>query len=152
MATRTALLDTSVLLALFDPAHIHHEVAHDWFAMEREGGWATCPITENGCVRLLSDPGYSKKYETPSPTAFQVLNSLRQFRASGHHVFWPDDVSLGELSLDTTRHFGFRQITDIYLLALAVKNGGRLVTFDKSIPLPLLKGAARDHLEVLSLA
>jgi toxin-antitoxin system PIN domain toxin len=150
--SRPALLDVNVLFALFYQEHIHHDVAHDWFSMERENGWATCPLTENGFVRQVSDAKYAKQYKTLPSTTFAALGLLRQFCASGHHAFWPDDVSLRELDLDTTRYFGHRHTTDLYLLALTVKHGGRFVTFDKSIPLALLKDAKREHLEVLSLA
>jgi toxin-antitoxin system PIN domain toxin len=149
--SRTALLDVNVLLALFDGEHLHHEAAHDWFSMEREGGWATCPLTENAFVRQLSNPKYYKRSDALQITAFEVLSRLRQFCASGHHVFWQDDLSLRALSLDKARYFGHRQVTDLYLLALARKNGGKLVTFDKSIPWSLLKDGGREHLEVLAL-
>jgi toxin-antitoxin system PIN domain toxin len=150
--SRPALLDINVLFALFYEEHTHHDVAHDWFSMEKESGWATCPITENGFVRQFSNAKYAKRYNASPVGGFEVLRLLRQFCASGHHVFWPDDASLRELDLDTTRYFGHRHTTDLYLLALAVKRGGRFVTFDKSVPLPLLKDAKREHLEVLSLA
>jgi uncharacterized protein len=64
--TRVALLDVNVLVALFDPDHVHHEAAHGWFAANRAAGWATCPLTENGLIRVLSNPAYAVTPETPA--------------------------------------------------------------------------------------
>jgi hypothetical protein len=125
-----ALLDVNVLVALFDPAHGHHEAAHRWFGDNRYDGWATCPLTENGLVRVLSNPAYPGRRTTVG----DALERLRLFRASGNHVFWTDSVTLCDESLFDTRHLaGHRQLTDVYLLGLAVKNKGRLTTFDGRI-------------------
>lgn len=143
---RPALLDVNLLVALFDPEHVHHEPSHRWFGAHKSGGWATCPLTENGLIRILSNPAYSRAPERPAGLA----ERLRRFRASGHHVFWPDDISLCD-----TRVFradlavGHRQLTDVYLLALARAHGGRLATFDRSIPLDAVVGAKADHLAVI---
>jgi toxin-antitoxin system PIN domain toxin len=85
-----ALLDVNVLVALFDPDHVHHEAAHRWFADNRPSGWATCPLTENGLVRVLTHPAYSQAAEQPALT----VRRLRTFCSSGEHEFWPDDVSI----------------------------------------------------------
>src|SRR5262245_30237019 len=92
---RVALLDVNLLVALFDPDHVHHELAHDWFSDNRAEGWATCPMTENGLVRVLTNP----RYESPVSTAVAVVDRLKKFRTSGHHEFWFDDVSLTDESL-----------------------------------------------------
>ena len=144
--TRVALLDVNVLVALFDPDHVHHEAAHDWFAANRKGGWATCPLTENGLVRILSNAAYSAVHETPAMSA----RRLESFCASGQHVFWPDEVSLRERQLfDWSAAVTHRQLTDVYLLGLARHKRGRLATFDRSIPVAAISGAERGHLEVI---
>ena len=84
--SRVALLDINVLVALFDPEHAHHEAAHEWFAANRATGWATCPLTENGFVRVLSNPAYAPMPERPPA----LLGRLRAFCESGEHTFWPD--------------------------------------------------------------
>jgi toxin-antitoxin system PIN domain toxin len=147
--SRTALLDVNVLVALFDPDHVHHELAHDWFAENRSHGWATCPVTENGFVRVLANPAYGGTVTR----ATALVARLRTFCASGRHEFWPDQVSLRDETLfDTAFLSGHRQLTDIYLLGLAKKKGGRLVTFDRTIPLKAVVGARRDLLAVVSPA
>ena len=127
--SRPALLDVNLLIALFDPNHIHHEAAHAWFGAHRSLGWATCPLTENGVVRILANPAYSPSPERPADIARQ----LSSFRDSGEHVFWPDEVSLCDSALFNLS-VGHRRLTDVYLLGLAVRRGGRLATFDRSIP------------------
>ncbi len=142
----SALLDVNVLVALFDSEHVHHEAAHTWFSDARRRGWATCPLTENGLVRILSNMAYSGVAETPR----RVIRRLTAFCASGGHEFWPD-----ELSVTDDRMFAWppaathRQITDIYLLGLAKQRGGRLATFDRSIPLKTVVGAQPDCLELI---
>jgi toxin-antitoxin system PIN domain toxin len=145
--SRVALLDVNVLVALFDPDHIHHDLAHDWFSDNRTGGWATCPITENGLVRVLTNP----QYDSPVSTASAVIDRLKKFRASGHHEFWPDDVSLADESLFKAGWArGHRQVTDVYLLGLAHRRRGRLATMDRSIPLTGVVGASRDSVAVIA--
>lgn len=141
-----ALLDVNVLVALFDPAHIHHEAAHRWFARNRKSGWATCPSTINGCVRVLSNPSYPVIEATPA----EVANRLRAIcRASDHH-FWADAVTLTDEGLFRTSSIAeHKQITDVYLLGLSVRNHGRLATFDQSIPMKAVLGAGPAHLAVI---
>ena len=142
-----ALLDVNVLVALFDPDHVHHDIAHDWFADRREFGWATCPLTENGFLRTASRVMRSRELVTvPS-----LVDSFRKFKSSGHHEFWADDITLlDERLFNTELARGHQQLTDVYLLGLAVKRKGVLITFDQKIPLGAVKGARRDSLEVLS--
>jgi hypothetical protein len=142
--SRPALLDVNLLVALFDPDHVHHDPAHAWFGTHRSSGWATCPLTENGVVRILSNPAYSPSTERPA----EIARRLASFRKSGHHVFWPDDVSVCDSGLFSLT-VGHRQLTDVYLLALAVRRGGRLATFDRSIPVKAVRGARADHLAVI---
>ena len=145
--TAVALLDVNVLVALFDVDHIHHELAHRWFADHRARGWASCPLTENAFLRILSSPRYGPRFTTISD--LRVL--IKQLRSSGYHEFWPDDISLVEDDLLRPEHMhGPQQLSDVYLLALAVWRGGRLVTLDRKIPLASVKGATREHLDVIT--
>ncbi len=140
-----ALLDVNVLIALLDADHAHHAIASDWLLAHLKQGWASCPITQNGCVRILSQPGYP----SPLPTV-QVLQRLSAAAATPHHVFWPDSVSLLDAQcFDATRLLGPKQLTDAYLLALAVKNKGRFVTFDRALSPAAVRGAKAEHLCVL---
>jgi uncharacterized protein len=144
-----ALLDVNVLIALFDSVHTHHDLAHDWFADNHDSGWATCPLTQNGLLRILGNPG---RRNTLTPIRL-LSDHLRRFCASDHHIFWPDAVSLHDETLfDLSVARGHRQVTDIYLLGLSVSRGGRLVTFDQSIPISSVKGATRASLEVIGPA
>ena len=147
--SRVALLDVNVLVALFNPVHVHHELAHDWFADHRASGWATCPLTENGFLRVLGNPALGDQM-MPIP---ELVARLRKFCASGHHKFWEDAVSFrDERVFNASFARGHRQLTDVYLLGLATKKGGRLVTFDRTIPLGAVVGASRATLEVVSAA
>ena len=131
-ATQTVrtLLDVNVLIALLDPEHASSARAHEWFAAH-QGGVATCPIVQNGVVRILSQPAYSKKAQYSVQSMVQLV---RDFCAATDHQFWPDSVALiDEQVFDDSRLRGHRQITDAYLLALAVANEGKLVTFDSAI-------------------
>lgn len=143
------LLDVNALVALFDPEHVHHADIHRWFGAHRGEGWATCPLTENGLVRILSHP----KYPGRRTALDDAVDRLRRFRDSGDHAFWPDSVSLCEPELLELRHVrGHRQLTDVYLLALAVRREGRLVTFDRSIRREAVARAAAEHLVVVGAA
>ena len=137
-----ALLDVNVLIALFDQDHSLHDRARDWFAASARRGWASCPITQNGCVRIMSHP----RYPNPLPVG-AVMDRLADAAAIRFHQFWADDVSLLDpRTADRTRIHGPRQLTDLYLLALAVHHGGRLASFDSSIPLTAVRGAEKRHL------
>lgn len=143
--SRVALLDINVLVALFDPDHVHHEAAHDWLEKERQHGWATCPLTENGIVRILSNAAYADPPEAP----LDVATRLRQFCASGEHTFWPDDISIRDLRSTKGHILAHKQITDVYLLALARNRNGRLATFDRSVPLAAVDGATHRHIDII---
>ena len=147
--SRVALLDVNLLIALFDPDHVHHDLAHDWFEDNRSEGWATCPVTENGFVRVLSNPAYGAAVTRVA----SLVDVLRTFCASGHHEFWSSAVSLRDETLfKLSLAGGHRHLTDIYLLGLARKMRGRLVTFDRAIPLKAVIGAGPETLEVVSPA
>jgi toxin-antitoxin system PIN domain toxin len=142
---RIALLDVNVLVALFDQDHVHHEAAHTWFAANRPSGLATCPLTENGVVRILANANYSGVHET----AASVRSRLNIFCSSDDHSFWSDSISLRDELRFNLSGVSHRQITDVYLLALAVENGGRFATFDRRIPAQAVINADRESLEVI---
>ncbi len=140
----TYLLDVNVLLALSDPMHIHHEAAHRWFALTGATAWATFPITENGYVRIASHPTYpNRPGDIPA-----VMALLRQLCAAPGHNFWTADVSIREL-LRPGVLIPHSQITDVFLLGLAVHKGGKLATFDQRI-LPAAIHGGGDALELIS--
>ena len=141
-----ALLDVNVLIALFDPAHIHHEAAHRWFEVNRKYRWATCPLTENAFVRILSNPSYPGQ-----PTTIEdAASRLRTFCSEREHAFWPDSVSICERGRFRWNHVqGHRQLTDVYLLDVAISNHGRLATFDSTISIKAIEGAKEQHLELI---
>jgi toxin-antitoxin system PIN domain toxin len=141
-----ALLDVNVLVALFHPDHIHHETAHLWFAANRAAGWATSPLTENGVVRILANVATFGLRQS----AASVRSRLDKACSDEGHAFWPDSVSLRDERLFNLAGVGHRQITDVYLLGLAVANGGRLATFDHRISLEAVVNARRGSLEVIS--
>lgn len=140
-----ALLDVNVLLALLDGDHVDHERAHTWLDAQIGGGWASCPITENGFVRVISQPRY------PSPISpAHAIELLDDARSTGPHEFWPDDVSLLDASVvERSRLHSPRQVTDAYLLALAVAHGGRFASFDRAVPLAAVPRAFAEHLVVI---
>jgi toxin-antitoxin system PIN domain toxin len=141
-----ALLDVDVLVALFDPAHLHHEAAHEWLTAQRAPGWATCPITENGFARVVSHPGYPGRRVTVQ----DALERLSAFADAEDHHFWPDSTSLRRRSrVDTSLLDGHDRIRGAYLLMLAVENDGRLVTFDPEVPLAAVPQADPGQLVVL---
>jgi toxin-antitoxin system PIN domain toxin len=144
---RVALLDVNVLVALFDPDHVHHDLAHDWFADHRSHGWATCPITQTGLVRVVTNPAY--RSDPPRPAV--VIDQLRTFCKSGEHHFWAADVSLiDDATFDLGAVHGHRQLTDLYLVGLAKKMGGALATFDRTITRTAVKGLRVDQLVVIA--
>ncbi len=133
----TFLLDVNVLIALIDPAHVTHDAAHRWFAARGEAAWATCPMTENGVIRIVGHPKYPGAPGSPAAVAAIVA----QLRTVAGHVFWPDDISLvGDARIDPARVLTSGQVTDTYLLALAAGRGGRLATFDRRLVVDAVKG------------
>ena len=146
MKSKPGLLDINVLIALIDPAHQFHASAHTWFQSHRSHGWATCPITENGCLRIMSNSGYP----FPGLTVERVRGILAELVRVEGHRFWPDSVSFLE-----PKRFDFSQtapkhLTDLYLLSLAISNRGRLITFDRTIPVQTIAGFEPDDMEVLT--
>jgi toxin-antitoxin system PIN domain toxin len=138
-----ALLDVNVLVALFDSSHSRHTQARAWLEANASSGWASCPITQAGLVRVLSNPNYPGGVSTPE--AFALLDAAT---ADEHHQFWACDVPLvGYDGVDGGHVLGPGQVTDVYLLALAVAHKGRLVTFDTRMSREAVRGvSAESHL------
>lgn len=123
-------MDVNVLLALLYPLHAAHEVAHRWYARRATSGWASCALTQAGFVRLASSASVTRG----ELSAQQALEMLEECCARSGHVFWPADVGLAEaVELSGVKLEGHKQVTDLYLIGLAVKHKGRLVTFDKAL-------------------
>jgi uncharacterized protein len=140
-----ALFDINVLVAALDAQHIHHARATHWWTQNRVHGWSSCPLTQNGFLRIVSQPRYS--YPISLGDAFE---HLRRNTQSNEHAFWTDEVSLLDEQVINRDHIlGPKQLTDVYLLALAVKRGGRLATFDRGIPIAAVRKAEPRHLVVL---
>ncbi len=135
------LLDVNVLIALIDPAHIHHDQAHDWFFSTGRQAWASCPLTENGVLRIVGHPRYPASPGTPA----SVATVLRGLCALPGHTFWSDDVSLlDDTTVDSGRLLTSAQITDSYLLALAHSHGGQLATFDRRLVADAVRGGRQS--------
>lgn len=140
-----ALLDVNVLIALLDSKNANHVVANDFIAANHADGWASCPLTENACLRLLTN----LRHGAPMSPGL-VLARLDETKRGGNHAFWPDDVSITNATLfNWDRLRGHQQVTDVYLLALAVAHGGRLVTYDQRIQLATVRGVRPEQLVTL---
>ena len=142
---RTGLLDVNVLIALIDPAHEFHSCAHEWLDRNQRHGWATCPITENGCLRIMSRPGYP----FPGLTVELVRGILADLIRVKGHQFWPDSLSILEQNRFDFSETGTKNVTDVYLLGLATSVGGRLVTFDRTIRWQRVRDCGPENLEIL---
>ena len=135
------LLDVNVLIALIDPAHVQHDAAHEWFSKQGQHEWATCPLTENGVLRIVGHPRYPNIPGTPAA----VAPSMAGLRALPGHVFWPDDISLlDDTKIDLSRLLSSGQVTDSYLLALAHAHNGKLATFDRRLVADAVRHGAQS--------
>ena len=133
----TFLLDVNVLVSLIDPAHVGHDAAHQWFEDQGRLAWVTCPLTENGVIRIAGHPRYPGAPGSPAAIAAIVA----ELRTLSGHVFWPDDISLvGAEHIDAEQILTSGQVTDSYLLALAVAHGGYLATFDRRLSTNAVRG------------
>ena len=140
-----ALYDVNALLAILDRNHDSHGKVAAWYAANAGQGWVSCPLTQNGCLRILSQPRYRNQVSLNE--AFQLLTAATLTQA---HQFIMDDVSLLDSALvDPSRLSGHRQITDVYLLALAVAHDARLVTLDRRIPLAAVRAATEHNLVII---
>ncbi len=134
------LLDVNVLIALGDPFHVHHDRVQEWFHRERGRAWATCPITENGFLRILGHPNYKDSPGSPS----KMQEVLKAICSAPGHQFWPDAISLTDEKYPELP--GSKQLTDFYLLALAIHYKGKLATLDRRIDASVLPGGERAYL------
>lgn len=142
------LLDVNVLIALVDPSHVQHDAAHTWFSKSGHKAFATCPLTENGLVRIVGHPRYPN---SPGPPSV-VLETLQAIRSLAGHHFWPDSISIAE-SRHVSAHLlsSHAHVTDGYLLALARANKGRLATMDRKLVAEVVPDGAA-YLEVIETA
>lgn len=142
-----SLLDINVVIALLDPEHSLHSKAHAFWEDPGSRVWASCPLVENGIVRILTGSTY------PGAAAFSnesVFELIRILIGNSDHEFWPDDISLLDRErFDVDRILGSKQLTDIYLLGLATSKGGRLVTFDRKITPAAILGGSEENLFVI---
>jgi hypothetical protein len=124
------LLDVNVLIALAWPEHRQHGMVRAWFAKNSGKGWATCPMVETGFVRIVSNPAFSLR----SVSVKEAVDGLAVSLGDGNHQFWPDSISFPEaVHLLKAPITGHQQITDAYLVGLAIRNRGRLATMDRGI-------------------
>lgn len=141
-----SLFDVNALIALAFRGHAFGESMHRWMMTNGDSPWATCPISENGFVRIVSQPNFPQYSPDTAPAKM-----LAVMKKKAGHVFWPDSISIADGKIfNHARILGHRQITDAYLLALAVRNGGRLVTFDRSMTVDMVKGATPENLVTLT--
>ena len=140
-----ALLDVNALIALLDPDHVWHETARRWLRDNIVHGWATCPVTQNGALRIMSQQTYSNPLLPDS-----VAKLLQEAIDTEHHEFWPGASLLTPGVIEWPQVAGPKQITDLYLLALAAQNNGRLVTFDERIAKDVVLIASDEAYHVIS--
>jgi toxin-antitoxin system PIN domain toxin len=140
------LLDVNVLVAMSWPAHVHHEKAQRWFAQHASRGWASCPMTEAGFIRIISSPAFS-------PHAVSIkdaLDALKSNTSHPKHEFWPDHLAVAPaLSGAQDRIVGHKQVTDAYLLALAIHHSAKLATLDRGLAKWAAEGPGRAHVELV---
>jgi uncharacterized protein len=142
---KTALLDLNILTALLWPAHEHHEAAHRWFGDRADARWATCPLTQLGFVRIVSNPAFSRDALSPAAAAVLLAENL----AHPAHEFWTESLQVPatikgmEFGLQ-----GYRQLTDAYLLGLASHRKSVLATFDRGLR-TLAGGTFESALEIV---
>lgn len=131
------LLDINILIALADPDHEHHGKAEGFFLANHKAGWATCPITENGFIRIIGAASYPKGPGSPDLACI----ALRQLCALEGHRFWPNDISVrGFFNLPVSKH-----LTDHYLLSMAMHRQGKLVTLDRHIQASRIPGGTAAY-------
>jgi hypothetical protein len=139
------LLDVNVIIALIDPSHVHHDRAHAWFGATGNADWLSCPITQNAAIRIVSHPKYSNAQSSPAV----VVESVRSLTAVGNHRFIPDRISLLDQNIvDADALLSSNQLTDTYLLALAVDAEAQLATFDTTLVTTAVRSAAGHVLQI----
>lgn len=139
------LLDVNVLIGMMWPSHESHGRVQSWFENNPKAGWATCPLTQAAFVRIVSNPGFSRDAVTPS----DALQTLEENLRHPLHQFWPDDISLVDAVTPVRKRIvGHQQLTDAYLLGLAIYRKSKLLTLDRSI-MALLPLKEREVVTVL---
>lgn len=142
---KTALLDLNILTALLWPAHEHHDAAHRWFQARAHARWATCALTQLGFVRLVSNPAFSRDALSPSGGVALLAANL----SHAGHEFWAETLQVPVATVGMeSRLQGYRQLTDAYLLASAIRRKGVLATFDRGLS-SLAGGAFDSALEIV---
>ena len=126
---KVGLLDVNMLIALAWPSHVHHGDAQEWFLNNASAGWATCPLTQCAFVRISANQKIIPEAATPK----EALALLDKIVRQKTHTFWQDDISIMDEHVPSALLVGHRQITDAYLLGLAIRHGGRLVTLDRGL-------------------
>ena len=141
------LLDVNVLIALMDPLHVHHDAAHMWFASLNGERWATCATTQNAVVRIFSNPAYPTTDMSPQEAIIHLDRFLSNVEG---HSFWSTSISLlDDRVFDRAYIQGHRQITDIFLAGIAYVQDGRLATFDRTIPISVVRGAEKSLIRII---
>jgi toxin-antitoxin system PIN domain toxin len=143
------LPDVNVLVALFDPAHVHHEIAHEWFSAARHRAWATCPLTQSGFLRVVTNPAYPNRRLTVAEAA-SYLSQLIANHPETHHFFRDDTSLLDSSRFDLGVISGHRQVSDLHLVGICTRFKARLITLDKGIS-ALTHALVRDSAEILLL-
>ena len=139
------LLDVNVLIALLDAEHIAHDDAHDWFDAVGKKGWATCAIVENGFLRIVG----ATRYGPAAVPMARLISNLSQFTEAEGHEFWPEDFSLlTNPDIHRGKLTSAAQLTDTYLLALAVSKGGKLATLDRRLSSRAVEGGERALVQI----
>ena len=144
--SRVCLLDANVLIAMMWPAHAAHAKVQHWLSTRAAEKWASCPMTQAAFVRIVSNPAFSPNALTPA-NAFALLGS--NLKHPGHE-FWRDEIQLTEVvELTQAKLVGHQQITDVYLLGLAIHKKGKLVTLDRNVPALLRQTSEKLDLVVV---
>jgi uncharacterized protein len=138
---KAALLDTNVLLALAWPNHQHHAQAHAWFVAGAKKGWATCAFTQLGFIRLSSNPAYTVNAVSPQDAA-ALLQQWTRLKA---HRFWSSPA--GDTPTIYARAIGHQQVNDAWLVQVARRNSGRLITLDTRLPVHAMEAGLVDIIE-----
>ena len=140
----TSLLDVNVLVGMLDANHEHHAAVAGWLG-QNEDTWASCPITQNGYLRIVTQEGYANAISIN-----EAVNKLGQAVSTASHEFLSDDISLLNEQLVAHEHIqGPKQLTDIYLLALSVSHGARFVTLDQGVSRITVPQATEASLHVI---
>jgi len=136
------LFDVNLLIALMWPAHEDHDRAQQWFANNAHHGWATCPFTQAAFARILANPAFSSDAVSPAEAAALLASNLKH----PNHQFWADEITLAQaIEPFSSRLTGHQQVTDAYLLGLAMHRKGKLATMDQAVAALLTSHSQKDN-------